>query len=67
MEILNPGGALEVSLQGFSDDAGNVDLQWKTGRRQATGVYTVNVIDVLKSGYTFLSGAGEMSTTFTIQ
>jgi hypothetical protein len=67
MEIYDPSGALEVSLQGFTDDAGQADFQWKTSRRQATGVYTVEVVEVLKNGYSFLPGAGQTSVTFTVQ
>jgi hypothetical protein len=67
VEIRDSGVGLVVSLQGFSDEAGNADLQWKTSRRQATGLYTIFVVDVIKNGYTFLPGAGQTDVTFTIQ
>jgi hypothetical protein len=66
LEILDPGGSLVISLQGFSDDAGNADLQWKTSRRQGTGLYTAQVVDVIKNGYVFKPGDGE-TVSFTIQ
>jgi hypothetical protein len=67
MDVLDPDGALVISLQGFSDDAGNADLKWKTDRRQAAGQYTAEVLDVIKNGYTFNPNTGQTSVTFTIQ
>jgi hypothetical protein len=67
LEIHDSGGSLVVSLQGFSDDAGNADTQWKTGRRQATGTFTATVVDVIKSGYVFDPAAGQTTFTFTLQ
>jgi hypothetical protein len=64
LEILDPAGDLEISLQGFSDDAGNADLQWKTSRRQGAGLYRAEVVDMIKNGYTFV---GQPVVTFTIQ
>ena len=64
-EILDPNGAVEISLQGFSDDTGNADLQWKTSRRQAEGAYTVQVVDIIKNGYSFVSTGSE--AVFSIQ
>jgi hypothetical protein len=66
-QILDPAGALEISLQGFSDADGNADLQWKTGRRQITGLYTAQVVDIIKNGYEFDPATGQTSATFTIQ
>jgi hypothetical protein len=64
VEIREPGGVLEVSLQGFSDAAGIADLQWKTSRRQGTGLYSAEVVEVIKNGFTFV---GQPSVSFTIQ
>ena len=59
--------SLVISLQGFSDDAGNAELKWKTSRKQASGVYTARVVEVIKNGCTFVPGGGQTSVTFTIQ
>jgi hypothetical protein len=67
LEVRNASGALVISLQGFSDAAGNADAQWKTGRTQAAGVYTSTVVDVIKNGYTFDASAGQPAVTFTLQ
>jgi hypothetical protein len=67
MEVRDPSDTLILSLQGFSDDAGNADLKWKTDRRQAAGQYTAEVLDVIKNSYTFNPSTGQTSVTFTIQ
>jgi hypothetical protein len=67
LEVRNASGALVISLQGFSDAAGNADVQWKTGRTQAAGVYTATVVEVIKNGYTFDASAGQPAVTFTLQ
>ena len=67
LEVRNASGALVISLQGFSDAAGNADAQWKTGRTQAAGVYTSTVVDVIKNSYTFDASAGQPAVTFTLQ
>jgi hypothetical protein len=67
VEVLDPRGVLEISLQGFSDEEGNAELQWKTSRRQATGLYTAQVVDLIKNGYVFVPGGEQMSATFTIE
>ncbi len=67
LEIRNAGGALVISLQGFTDSAGNADLRWKTGRTQATGAYTARVVSVVKNGYVFDPQGGQTSVTFLLQ
>jgi hypothetical protein len=67
MEVRGADETLIISLQGFSDDAGNADLRWKTGRREATGSYTATVTEVIKNGYTFDASAAPTSVTFTLQ
>ncbi len=67
LEIRDAGGALVISLQGFSDGAGRVDLKWKTGRTQAPGLYTATVVEVLKSGYLFDAGLGTTQVTFSLE
>jgi len=67
VEIRDAGGALVSSLQGFSDGAGLADLQWKTGRTQATGLFTVRVVDIIRNGYLFDPGAGPTTVNFLIQ
>jgi len=64
LEVRDAGGGLVISLQGFSDTAGNADVQWKTGRNQASGTYTATVVDVIKSGYTFDAAP---TVSFTLQ
>jgi hypothetical protein len=66
-EIRDSGGSLVISLQGFTDDAGSADVQWKTGRRQAPGLFTATVVDIIKNGYVFDPQAGQITVTFTIQ
>ncbi len=65
-EIQDSGGGLVKSMQGFSDTNGVAILKWKTGRRQATGIYSVKIMDVINSGYVY-GGAGITSVTFTLQ
>jgi hypothetical protein len=67
VEIRDAGGALAVSLQGFSDDTGTAQLQWKIPRQQATGGYTASVTDIVKSGYQFDPDSGVTDIAFTIQ
>jgi hypothetical protein len=67
VEVRDDAGALVISLQGFTDDAGDADLRWKTGRRQATGLYTATVVDIIKNGYVFDPAGGQTAVTFTIQ
>jgi hypothetical protein len=67
VEVRNAAEDLVISLQGFSDDAGNAEMRWKTGRREATGTYTATVVEVIKNGYAFDPGAGQTTVTFTLQ
>jgi hypothetical protein len=67
MEVLDPSGALEASLQEFTDGTGTAVLRWKTGRRQAPGVYTANVTDIIKNGFNANPGLGVTTISFTIQ
>jgi hypothetical protein len=67
LEIRNQSVDLEISLQGFSDNDGNALMKWKTGRRQATGTYTADVVDIIISGYEFNAGVGQTSAIFTLQ
>jgi hypothetical protein len=64
---IHDGGGLVNSLQGFSDDAGNAKMQWNTGRKEAAGIYTATVVDVIKSGYVFDPSAGQTNVSFAIQ
>jgi hypothetical protein len=69
MEILDPDGALVTSLQGFTDTGGEAVLMWKTGRRQAPGIYTARVTDVINGNYVYNPGAAGAVTevAFTLQ
>jgi len=67
MEVTGPDGSVATSLQEFTDGNGETVLQWKTGRREAAGVYTATVTDILKNGFLYPVGAGVTSVTFTIQ
>ena len=67
IEIRNSTGALIISLQGFSDTNGNAVTKWKTSKSQTPGTYTANVVNVIKNGYQFNSGASVTTVSFTIQ
>jgi hypothetical protein len=67
VEVQDSGGNTVVSLQGFSDDTGIAQLQWKIPRRQAPGNYTVFITDIVKNGYLFIQGVGVDQIEFTIQ
>jgi hypothetical protein len=67
VEVRDSGDNLVVSLQGFSDDNGIAQLQWKIPRRQTPGTYTAFVTDIVKNGYEFTPDLGANYTTFTIQ
>jgi hypothetical protein len=69
VEIIAPDGSLEISLQGFSDANGDVYMTWKTGRKQATGTYTVNVVNVINGNYVYNPGlpGSATSDTFAVQ
>ena len=62
MEILDNQGTLVTSLQGFSSDTGEAVLKWKTGRQEASGVYILRVLDIIKSGFDLL-GQGAFAST----
>lgn len=69
VEVLDPNGILVDTIQGFSDESGDVLMKWKTSRKQETGRYTVNVVDIIISSYVFdpeLSG-GIVSISLTVQ
>ena len=66
LEVRDGGGGLVISLQGFSDDAGKAVLKWKTGRREAPGQYTGNIVDILKNGYEY-AATGTTIVPFTLQ
>jgi hypothetical protein len=67
MEIEDEGGAVVVSLQGFSDDTGTAELQWRIPRKQTAGLYTARVSNIVKSGYNYDGSMGDSSVDFTIQ
>jgi hypothetical protein len=67
LEIRDAAGGVVISLQGFSDAAGWADLEWKTGRRQATGPYTAHVVNILKSGYVFDPAWGQIFAAFSLE
>jgi hypothetical protein len=60
LDVSGPGGP-EVSLQGFSDEAGNAVLKWKTNRKQAFGIYVCYLFDLVINGYVFdLAGSAPL-------
>jgi hypothetical protein len=73
MEVRDGGGAVLTALQGFSDEIGVARLEWKTSRRNTQpGLYQAEVIDIIKSGYTYNPDAGThpdavTSVSFQIQ
>lgn len=66
-EILDPGGTVVTSMQGFSDENGEAIMTWKIPRRQASGTYTVNIIDILNEGSEFDADGSVVLATFQIQ
>lgn len=67
VEVRDADGALVISLQGFSNETGTADMQWKTDRKTATGSHTATVVDIIKSGYVFDPLLGDTTAVFTIQ
>lgn len=67
VQIVSAHGSLITSLQGFSDDTGTAVLKWKTDRRDLPGLYTANVVDVLRNGYVFNSAGSVTSVRFRLQ
>ncbi len=69
IKIRDSGATVVANLQGFSDDTGTAVLNWKSSRRQASGIYTAEIAGIIKSGYEFELGnpLGVYSITFTIQ
>jgi hypothetical protein len=65
LEIKDQGDNVVTSIQGFTDENGVADLAWKTSRREAPGLYTVNVVDIIKSGFQHVPAP--ISVVFTIQ
>lgn len=65
--ITAPGGTTAAALQGFTAASGDAVLKWKPAMKQAAGVYTAKVSEVIKNGYQFDPTAGQVSVTFTIQ
>ncbi|UCG55180.1 MAG: hypothetical protein JSV32_02910, partial [Dehalococcoidia bacterium] len=53
LEIRDEGNNLIRTLQGFSDATGKAVITWKTARKEAVGVYTTKVVDIIISGYEF--------------
>jgi len=67
VEIIDTKGALVTSLQGFTSEKGNALLKWKTGKRQARGVYIARVKIIIKSGYKFDADQGQTTAEFSIE
>jgi len=65
VDVYDSSEALVQSLQGFSDESGTAVLKWKTSRREATGTYTAQAVNAIKSGYQF--DAVGPTVTFVIQ
>lgn len=67
MNITDPSGVEMTILQGFSDVDGNVVMTWNIPRKQATGTYTANVVDVINGGYQYNATVSVTLVSFTIQ
>ncbi|NIO47820.1 MAG: hypothetical protein GTN73_00045 [Candidatus Aminicenantes bacterium] len=67
LEVRDSGNKLVSSLQGFSDIDGNAILKWKTFRTTAAGIYTAQIIDVIKSGYQFDPARSTTTVIFIVQ
>jgi len=65
-EIRDPSGALVTSVQGFSDTSGEAVMSWKIPRRQAAGLYTITVFNVVNGDYLY-EPPSPATTTFTVQ
>ncbi|MCQ1537073.1 hypothetical protein FTO70_15615 [Methanosarcina sp. KYL-1] len=64
LSILDPEGKEVASLQGLTDENGQVVITWKTSNKQGAGEYTVDVTDVVMDGYEYNS---EKIATFNIR
>ena len=64
---VNLGGTTVTSLQGFTDTTGTAVLSWSTSRKQAPGLHTGVVTNILKNGYAFNPTLGVTTVDFTIQ
>jgi len=67
LEILDPDGNLELSLQGFSNNTGSAVMRWQTDKNKAAGIYTINIVDVIISDYEFNSEGSVTLLQFHIQ
>jgi hypothetical protein len=65
VDIVDQGGQIVISLQGFTDTNGLADLTWKTSRKQTLGNYTAVTADAIKNGYQYTDTAQNIS--FVIQ
>jgi hypothetical protein len=65
--VRDSGGNETVSLQGFTDEAGQAVLKWKTSRREVPDAYAAEVVDVINTGYEFDPGSSVLSVSFVIQ
>jgi hypothetical protein len=66
-EITDETGAVVTSLQGFSDGNGEAEMTWKIPRRQAAGLYTVSIVNVVNGDYVFTPSTPPTIATFTVQ
>jgi hypothetical protein len=66
IQITSPGTD-PVAIQGFSDANGLAELQWRIPRKQAPGVYTAMVTDIIKNSFSYDPGSGVNSVQLTIQ
>lgn len=53
LSILDPGNNEVTSIQGLTDENGQVVVTWKTSKKQGAGEYTVIVTDVFMDGYQY--------------
>jgi len=67
LEVRNAAGGVVTNVQGFSDTNGEAFVNWKTSRRQSTGTYTANVVEVLNNGYAFNAAASVTTVAFVLQ
>ena len=67
VDIKDGNGTVVSSVQGFTDESGVVSMQWKTAKREPTGNYTVELVNLLRSDYEFDASGSVTSVTFVLQ
>ena len=65
--VVDSGGGLTTTLQGFTDTAGRAVLTWKTGRRETLDTYTATMTGILENSHNFNPALGTTAVSFVLQ